>query len=128
MTETKTVLEYGNRLIKMLQFFDKENIVYRVGVNRSGVDVVSVVYENAEQKRKADSYETDLLVQEKTKYKKFENIKQLRLATPFNQAEFGRYFNVANRTVQAWEYGTRECRDYIIDLMAYKLRKEGYIE
>lgn len=54
--------------------------------------------------------------------------KELRLSTGMGQGEFAKYFGVPLRTAQHWEYGDRKCPDYLIDLMKYKLEKEGLRE
>lgn len=53
-----------------------------------------------------------------------ENIKELRMQTGMNQAQFASYFNIPKRTYQNWELGTRNCPQYLIDLMQYKLNNE----
>lgn len=53
--------------------------------------------------------------------------KELRIASGMNKAEFARYFNIPYRTVQGWELGERKCHEYILELMRYKLEKEGFV-
>ena len=53
--------------------------------------------------------------------------KDLRERSGLSLVKFSEYFGIAYRTVQHWEYGTRACPDYLINLMAYKLEKEGLI-
>ena len=55
-------------------------------------------------------------------------IKELRKMTGLTQEKFGEYFGIPRRTIQNWELGMRECPDYLLDLMEYKLRKENIIE
>jgi DNA-binding transcriptional regulator YiaG len=50
--------------------------------------------------------------------------KELRLATGMNQTKFAEYFGIPRRTVQNWDLGLRQCPDYLVDLMEYKLRNE----
>lgn len=53
--------------------------------------------------------------------------KELREASGMNQREFGEYFGIPLRTIQNWHGGQRECPDYLLDLMRYKLEKEGQV-
>ena len=58
--------------------------------------------------------------------------KELREASGMSRPRFAEYFGIPYRTVQSWElYGTsvdgRKCPAYLLDLMEYKLRKEGLI-
>ena len=55
------------------------------------------------------------------------NIKELRLATGMTQTAFAKYFEIPLRTVQDWEAGKRKPLDYLVNLMHYKLEKEGLI-
>lgn len=54
-------------------------------------------------------------------------VKELRTHCGWSQQKFGDYFNIPRRTIQNWETGVNKCNDYIIELMIYKLRKEGII-
>lgn len=56
------------------------------------------------------------------------NVKQLRERAKMNMTEFAAYFDIPYRTYQKWDNGTRECSDYLIKLMEYKLIKEGIID
>lgn len=53
--------------------------------------------------------------------------KELRLASGMTRQQFCAYFGIPYRTVQDWELGNRPCLQYVLDLMEYKLRKEGII-
>jgi DNA-binding transcriptional regulator YiaG len=44
------------------------------------------------------------------------------------QTAFGDYFGIPMRTIQNWEGGQRECPEYLLDLMRYKLVKENIIK
>ena len=59
---------------------------------------------------------------------KYDSIKDLRLATKMTQQGFGDYFGIPRRVIQSWELGERECKNYIINLLDYKLRKDGVIK
>ena len=52
--------------------------------------------------------------------------KELRQASGMNQTQFAKYFKVPRRTVQNWESGVNRCPEYLLELMHYKLEKEGF--
>lgn len=54
--------------------------------------------------------------------------KELRKESGMNQTEFARYFNIPRRTVQNWDLSVRECPEYLLELMEYKLNNEGIIK
>lgn len=54
-------------------------------------------------------------------------IKELRAATGMSQKAFGEYFGIPQRTIENWEGGQRKCQPYLLELMQYKLKKEGII-
>jgi DNA-binding transcriptional regulator YiaG len=54
-------------------------------------------------------------------------INELRKAAGMTQTEFANYFGIPYRTVQKWDLGSRQCTDYLIRLMEYKLKHEGLI-
>ena len=54
--------------------------------------------------------------------------KELRTASGMSRPQFAEYFGIPYRTVQDWELGNRQCLQYILDLMEYKLRKEGILK
>lgn len=56
------------------------------------------------------------------------NINELRKAAGMTQTEFAKYFGIPYRTVQKWDLGIRQCADYLLQLMEYKLRNEGIIK
>jgi hypothetical protein len=49
-----------------------------------------------------------------------ERIKELRKELGLSQAKFAEKFGIPLRTVQDWEYGKREVRSYIVNMM-YKI-------
>lgn len=55
-------------------------------------------------------------------------IKELRKRSRMTQQQFSEYFNIPRRTLEDWEYGKNKCSDYLLDLMEYKLIKEGIIK
>ena len=125
----KTVAEYGTRLASMLAYYTQKDIDYKVYENKSGILCVTVFFNNKEEERLAQIHETDLLILDKANsVSKYDNIKDLRLATKMTQQGFGDYFGIPRRVIQSWELGERECKNYIINLLDYKLRKDGVIK
>jgi DNA-binding transcriptional regulator YiaG len=56
------------------------------------------------------------------------NFKELRQQSGMNLTQFGKYFGIPYRTIQNWEAGLRECPEYLLHLMEYKLKKEKNIK
>jgi DNA-binding transcriptional regulator YiaG len=56
------------------------------------------------------------------------NVKELRTAAGMTQKAFGEYFGIPKRTIEEWECERRNCNDYLLDLMKYKLVNEGIIK
>lgn len=54
-------------------------------------------------------------------------IKDLRAMAKLSQREFSEYFGIPKRTIEDWDSGKRTPPDYLVDLIAYKLEKEGLI-
>lgn len=54
-------------------------------------------------------------------------IKALRQATGFTQKNFSEYFGISKRTLECWERGQSTPPEYLVELMEYKLRKEGIL-
>lgn len=52
---------------------------------------------------------------------------ELRQLSKMTRRQFCEYFHIPYRTIQDWELGNRKCPAYLIELMAYKLSKEGFI-
>ena len=44
------------------------------------------------------------------------------------QKVFAEYFGIPKRTVENWEGCQNKCPEYLLSLMAYKLRNENIIE
>ena len=55
-------------------------------------------------------------------------INELREQSGMSRQAFAEYFKIPYRTLQKWELGERECTSYLLDLMRYKLEKEGLIK
>ena len=49
-------------------------------------------------------------------------IKELRQQTGLSQTAFAKYFEIPLRTVQDWEQGKRTPPEYLVKLMAEKLK------
>ncbi len=52
---------------------------------------------------------------------------ELRQSTGMNRREFADYFEIPYRTVQEWELGHRKMPEYLLRLMAYKVRMEAML-
>lgn len=50
--------------------------------------------------------------------------KEIREQSGMNLTQFGEYFGIPYRTLQHWEHGTRNCPEYLLKLMQYKLNNE----
>lgn len=59
-------------------------------------------------------------------------IKFMLAATGMTQQEFADYFKIPKRTIESWVSSSpkafRECPEYLVDLIEYKLRKEKMFE
>lgn len=53
--------------------------------------------------------------------------KGLREQSGMNKKRFAEYFGIPYRTVQNWEAGVNKCPDYMLNLLEYKLKREGLI-
>ena len=52
-------------------------------------------------------------------------ILRLRKSTGLSQTEFGkRLGGIPMRTIQNWENGVRECPDYVVELIAYRVQHD----
>ena len=49
---------------------------------------------------------------------------ELRDSTGMSRTEFCEYFGIPYRTLQDWELGNRKMPDYLLRLMAYKIKME----
>lgn len=56
------------------------------------------------------------------------SIKEIRLTTGMNRKQFAEYFGIPYRTVEDWESGKAKCSEYLMELIVYKLKKEGLYE
>lgn len=55
------------------------------------------------------------------------DLRELRLDCGMNRREFAEYFNIPLRSIENWESKQRECPAYLLELIKYKLEKEGLI-
>ena len=53
---------------------------------------------------------------------------ELRDESGMSRKEFCEYFEIPYRTLQDWELGNRKMPDYLLRLMAYKLKVEGLVK
>lgn len=53
--------------------------------------------------------------------------KELRKASGMTQKQFSEYFGIPLRSIENWEADSNKCRPYLLDLMHYKLQKEGFV-
>lgn len=52
-------------------------------------------------------------------------IKELRIKAKMTQKAFSEYFGIPKRTIEDWEQGRRTPPPYVVELIAYKIEKEG---
>lgn len=50
---------------------------------------------------------------------------QIRKETGMNRKEFAEYFGIPYRTIQDWELGNRQMPEYLLRLIAYKVKMES---
>lgn len=55
------------------------------------------------------------------------SIKSLRAAAGLTQAAFAEHLGIPRRTIEDWERELRHAPDYVIKLIAFRLRAEGLI-
>lgn len=53
--------------------------------------------------------------------------KELRKASGMNQRQFAEYFSIPLRSIENWEADSEKCKPYLLDLIRYKLQKEGLL-
>ena len=56
------------------------------------------------------------------------NIRDLQEQSGMSLADLSRYLNIPYRTIQHWAHETRECPAYVLELIEFKLKTEGYIK
>lgn len=55
-------------------------------------------------------------------------ITDLRKETGMNRKEFCEYFQIPYRTMQSWELGERELPDYLLRLLAYRVKLDPLLK
>ena len=55
------------------------------------------------------------------------SFRELRQASGLTQKQFSEYFGIPKRTIESWDTGDRSCPSYLLELIEYKLTREGYI-
>lgn len=55
-------------------------------------------------------------------------LKELREAAQMSLKDFSSYLNIPYRTMQNWEGNQRKAPEYLVELISYKLKKEGLIK
>ena len=55
-------------------------------------------------------------------------IKELRTASGMTQQQFSEYFHIPKRTIENWEGEKNKCPEDLLELIEYKLTKEGVID
>lgn len=56
-----------------------------------------------------------------------QTIKEIRQSTGLSQAKFCEAFNIPKRTLQDWEQGQRQCPEYVVELIAYRVKNDPMI-
>lgn len=52
------------------------------------------------------------------------NIKEIRQSTGLSQAKFSEALGIPTRTLQKWEIGERSCPEYVVELIAYRVKHD----
>lgn len=55
------------------------------------------------------------------------NIKDLRNQTGMSQSQFAKFFKIPLSSLQKWEQSQRQCPEYLVELIEYKLKNEKLI-
>lgn len=53
--------------------------------------------------------------------------KDLRQRSGMSQKRFSEYFDIPYPTIQNWDLGRRNCPEYLLKLMEYKLKNENLL-
>lgn len=54
--------------------------------------------------------------------------KELRNQSGMTQKQFAEYFGIPVRNIEDWERGIAQCKPYLLNLMQYKLEREGILK
>lgn len=52
-------------------------------------------------------------------------VQELRESVKMNKTQFSEYLGIPYRSIQNWEDGVRQCPDYVIRLIEYRLQHES---
>ena len=55
------------------------------------------------------------------------DVKELREKSGLSRSDFAKHFGIPYRTVQSWELCERECPEYLLKLIEFKLKAENLI-
>ncbi len=56
-----------------------------------------------------------------------QTIKDIRQSTGLSQSKFCELLNIPKRTLQDWEQGLRQCPEYVVELIAYRVKNDRKI-
>ena len=56
-----------------------------------------------------------------------QTIKEIRESTGLSQAKFCALLKIPKRTLQDWEQGVRPCTEYVLELIAYRVKHDKSI-
>lgn len=56
------------------------------------------------------------------------SIQKIRAMTGLNKTDFAKRYNIPFRTVQNWELGTRECPEYVLELLERAVKEDFNIQ
>lgn len=63
-------------------------------------------------------------MQHKNEATKLPTIQELRESVHMNKTQFAEHLEIPYRSIQNWELGVRQCPDYVIRLIEYRLQHE----
>lgn len=52
----------------------------------------------------------------------------LRRLSGMTQQQFADYFGIKKRTIECWDEGIHRCPDYLLELLRFKLWKDGILK
>lgn len=56
-----------------------------------------------------------------------QTVKEIRQSTGLSQQKFCDLLNIPKRTLQDWEQGLRQCPEYVVELIAYRVKHDRKI-
>jgi len=63
-------------------------------------------------------------MESKNQSAKLPTIQELRESVQMNKTQFAEHLEILYRSIQNWELGIRQCPDYVIRLIEYRLQHE----